>query len=67
MVNPKDNEELSAEELAKISGGYHGGKACPVVADDKLSKQPKIFDEGKSMRVSKNRKDGNNVSGDVVN
>ena len=40
MIKPKDNEELSAEGLAKISGGYNGGKACPVVADDKLSKKP---------------------------
>ncbi len=67
MVDPKDSKELSAEDLAKISGGLYGGNECPHVADGMVSKKPKIMDEGKKIRVQKNGEEGNRVSGDVVN
>ena len=66
MVDPKDSKELSAEDLAKMTGGY-GGSACPHVAGDKMSRNPKIIDEGKKIRIRKNGEEGGRVSGDFVN
>ena len=66
MVDPKESKELSAEEMASISGGFPGVQ-CPHAAEEKLWKNPKIIDEGKTIRVSKKRKDDDSVSGQVVN
>ena len=39
MVNPKDSEELSAEDLAKMTGGAFHGTVCPSYVDKKGSKK----------------------------
>ena len=36
-LTQKDSEDLSAEDLARISGGFYAGNACLRVADGKLS------------------------------
>ena len=67
MVNPKDSEELSSEELAKISGGGFGGVVCPSYVDKKTSQKAKLIDNVKLNSGLKGRDKGDQVSGDVVN
>lgn len=66
MVDPKDSEELSAEQLANMTGGF-GGLVCPHYKDQKNPQKNKWLDEGKLTPSRKNPQKDSNVSGDVVN
>ena len=67
MVNSKDSEELSSEDLAKMTGGAFPGTVCPSYVDKKVSKKTKLIDNGRLSSGPKGPGKGDQVSGDVVN
>ena len=67
MVNPKDSEGLSSEDLAKMSGGAFGGTVCPSYVDKKASEKTKLIDNARLISGREDRDKGDQVSGDVVN
>ena len=67
MVNPKDSEELSSEDLAKMTGCAFGGTVCPSYVDKKVSKKMKLIDNDSLSSGPKGPGKGDQVSGDVVN
>ena len=67
MVNPKDSEELSSEDLAKMTGGAFPGTVCPSYVDKKVSKKTRLIDNGRLDNGPKGPGKGDQVSGDVVN
>ena len=67
MVNPKDSEELSSEDLAKMTGGAFPGTVCPSYVDKKGSNKTRLIDNGRLSNGLKDPGKEDQVSGDVVN